>query len=119
MKYDTSMPIYLQVVHQIEKEIASGKRKPGEKMPSTRDLAIAFQINPNTASRVSQVLESEHICMTRRGLGTFVSEDADMVKNIRNQMARESVDRLISSLKELGYSEEEMIQMIRENWKDA
>ena len=45
--------------------------------------------------------------------------DADMVKNIRNQMARESVDSLISSLKELGYSEEEMIQMIRENWKDA
>lgn len=119
MKYDTSMPIYLQVVHQIEKEIASGKRKPGEKMPSTRDLAIAFQINPNTASRVYQVLENEHICMTRRGLGTFVSEDADMVKNIRNQMARESVDSLISSLKELGYSEEEMIQMIRENWKDA
>lgn len=119
MKYDTSMPIYLQVVHQIEKEIASGKRKPGEKMPSTRDLAIAFQINPNTASRVYQVLESEHICMTRRGLGTFVSEDADMVKNIRNHMARESVDSLISSLKELGYSEEEMIQMIRENWKDA
>ncbi|MEE8806973.1 MAG: GntR family transcriptional regulator [Lactimicrobium sp.] len=119
MKYDTSMPIYLQVVRQIEKEIASGRRKPGEKMPSTRDLALAFQINPNTASRVYQVLESEHICMTKRGLGTFVSEDADMVKNIRNQMAKESIAGLISSLKELGYSEEEMIQMIKENWKDA
>ncbi len=119
MKYDTSMPIYLQVVHQIEKEIASGKRKPGEKMPSTRDLALAFQINPNTAARVYQVLEGEHICMTRRGLGTFVSEDQEMISAIRIQIAREAIAALKRSLSQLGYGEDEMMQMIKENWKDA
>ena len=75
MQFDNSLPIYQQVVTAIKKEIAAGRIAPGDKLPSCRDLAVQYRINPNTAARVYQVLETEHVTETRRGTGTYVREE--------------------------------------------
>ena len=92
--------------------MALSKLLPGEKLPSSRELAIKYSINPNTASRVYKEMEMMGLCYTRRGLGTFVTDDESVVKGIKADMAKNYVERYISSMKDLGYSMQQMIDMI-------
>ena len=56
MEYNSSLPIYLQVANLIKRDIVTGKRELGEKLPSVRELAVSYTINPNTVSRVYKEL---------------------------------------------------------------
>lgn len=114
MKYDSNAPIYLQVIDAIKLDIINGKIAAGEKLPSGRDLAVMYTINPNTSARVYQELERQGICFTKRGMGTFVTEDLDLIKQCRNEMAEAVLNKFLVSLKELGISKEEAIEMINE-----
>ena len=71
MEYNSSLPIYLQAANSIKQDIVTGKLSPGARLPSVRDLAVEYTINPNTVSRVYKELEMEGVCFTRRGMGTF------------------------------------------------
>ena len=85
MEYNSSLPIYLQVADSIKRDIVTGKLSPGAKLPSVRDLAVEYTINPNTVSRVYKELEMEGICFTRRGMGTFVTEDARRSSEVKRR----------------------------------
>ncbi len=112
MKFDNASPIYLQVVREIKKEIVTGKIKPGDKLPSGRELAVQYVINPNTAARVYQVLESEGVSYTKRGLGTFVVEEEDLVHRLKQEMADESISTFLQRMHDLGYDNAEIVEMI-------
>ena len=79
MEYNTASPIYLQVINELKKRMVKGELKPGEKMPSNRELAVLFKVNQNTAARIYREMESMGLCYTKRGIGTFVSEEDDMI----------------------------------------
>lgn len=113
MEFNSALPIYLQVVTAIKREIVIGVLQMGEKMPSGRDLALKYTINPNTANRVYKELENEGICFTRRGLGTYVSEDPDLVKRLRDEMAQELLDQFLEGMEKLGISAQEAVELIR------
>ena len=112
MKYANSAPIYLQVVDSIKEKIITGVLAPGDRLPSGRDLALEYTINPNTAARVYQTLEQEQICYTKRGLGTFVTEDPERIRVLREEMAENLLDAFLTGISRLGISIEEAIQMI-------
>lgn len=114
MNFDPSIPIYLQVENDLKGKIASGRILPGEKLPSGRELAQQYQINPNTAARVYQVLEQEGICETRRGLGTFVVEENDMQQRVREEMARDLARNFLEHMRALGLSVEEIGKILKE-----
>ena len=114
MQYDPMSPIYLQVMEALETDIVTGKRGPGEKLPGGRDLALAFSINPNTAARVYQELEREGLCQTKRGLGTFVTEDRARIEALRREMAGRAVAQFIQRLQRLGISRQEAARLIME-----
>jgi len=114
MKYEANEPIYLQVVNAIKLDIINGKISPGDKLPSGRDLAVIYTINPNTSARVYQELEAQGICYTKRGMGTFVTEDLEVIKESRNLMAKETLNKFLTSLTKLGITKEEAIDMINE-----
>ena len=65
MEFETNKPIYLQVIEDIKRRMVAGELPPGEKLPSVRDLAVAYTINPNTASRVYREMEQMSLCFTR------------------------------------------------------
>lgn len=113
MEFNSALPIYLQVVTAIKREIVTGRMQLGEKLPSGRDLALQYTINPNTASRVYKELENQGICFTRRGLGTYVSEDPDLVKRLKDEMAQELLEQFLEGMRQLGISEEEAVELIR------
>ncbi|MBQ5960845.1 MAG: GntR family transcriptional regulator [Firmicutes bacterium] len=114
MQFDPMRPIWLQVMGEIETSIVTGVRAPGEKLPGGRDLAMLYGINPNTAARVYQELEKAGLCETRRGMGTFVTGDAQRITELRIELARQAVQEFMVKIDSLGVSKEEAVKMISE-----
>ena len=116
MKYETDRPIYLQVIEDISRKLIQGELVLGEKLPSVRELAVQYQINPNTASRVYKEMESQGLCYTKRGMGTFITEDSGMIKTLQTEMAEACLDSFLQGMQALGISLDEMIQLLRERY---
>jgi GntR family transcriptional regulator len=68
------VPIYVQIVDGMRAAIASGAHRPGELLPSLRELAVELHVNPNTVQKAYDVLEREGLIHSRRGLGVFVAQ---------------------------------------------
>lgn len=114
MEYNNTQPIYLQVINQIKKDMIQGRLPMGEKLPSGRELAVQYQINPNTAVRVYKEMEQAGMCFTKRGLGTFVTEDVEVITKMKEAMAEELLESFVQEMKDLGFSKEELIRIISE-----
>ena len=114
MEYNSSLPIYIQAANSIKRDIVTGKLSPGEKLPSVRDLAVEYTINPNTVSRVYKELEQEGVCFTRRGMGTFVTEDPGKVQQLKEEMAGALIREFLEGMERLGFSRAEAIGILEE-----
>lgn len=112
MQFDPMRPIWLQVMGELQTEMVSGKRRAGEKLPGGRELAMLYGINPNTAARVYQELEKEGLCETRRGMGTYVTQDENRIALLRRDLARQAVQEFLKKTEMLGVSREEAAGMI-------
>ena len=112
VEYNPALPICMQVATSIKRDIVTGKLEPGGKLPSVRDLAIEYTINPNTVSRVYRELEMEDVCFTRRGMGTFVTEDLEKIVQMKEEMATELTKQFLDGMRQLGFSREESIHFI-------
>lgn len=111
---DSDRPIYTQLVERIQVQIISGYYPPGGKLPSVRDLAAVAAVNPNTMQKAFAELEREGLIVTQRTNGRTVTEDETLLKGIRMQMAREKVDVFVQTLKELGFSQQEILSLIQD-----
>ena len=80
-----------------------------------RDLAVAYTINPNTVSRVYKELEMEDVCFTRRGMGTFVTQDPEKVKTMKREMAGTLIYEFLEGMKQLGFTQEEAIKVLEQS----
>lgn len=116
MEFNNNMPIYVQVIQDIKRQIVNGTMELGSKLPSARDLAIIYQINPNTANRIYKELEIEEICTTKRGLGTYVTEDSNKIVLLKEEMAQSLLENFISGMKDLCYTKEEVIRVLNEKY---
>ncbi|MDD3751744.1 MAG: GntR family transcriptional regulator [Tissierellia bacterium] len=112
MDFNNNIPIYLQVIERIKQDIVSGKLKPGDKMPSSREYSNELGINFNTVARVYKELEMEEIVFTKRGLGTFITESDKQIESLRYTMAKNQITTFIEGMKQLGYTKEDMIRFI-------
>ena len=79
MEFQSNTPIYLQLIDMIKLQIISGQLQPGEKLPSVRDLAMQYGVNPNTMQKALSELEWEKLVYTVRTTGRYVTEDADLI----------------------------------------
>ncbi|PMQ01382.1 MAG: GntR family transcriptional regulator [Dictyoglomus sp. NZ13-RE01] len=112
MEFDEKIPIYIQIIDLIKKEIVKGKIKRGDKLPSVRDLAEELKVNPNTVQKAYQELEREGIIYTLRGTGSFVVEDENKILGLREAMAKEILERFVKEMKDLNFSKEEMFKLL-------
>lgn len=118
ISFDQKTPIYIQIMHLIKRDIVIQKLKPGDKLPSVREMAAELQVNPNTLQRAYQELEREGITYTQRGMGTFVREDNDMIGELKKEMAKEIIDNFIEGMKNLGFTGAEIIKVVEDNIKE-
>ena len=118
MEFDNNIPIYVQVIDDIKRKIVKGVLSLGEKLPSGRELAYTYKINPNTANRIYKELEALEICYTKRGLGTYVTEDINKLRSLKEEMAGNLLEQFIAGMKDLGYSKEELIKMLESKYEE-
>ncbi|WP_459997920.1 GntR family transcriptional regulator [Paradesulfitobacterium aromaticivorans] len=119
---DSIKPIYLQIAEWLEAEILSANLKEDERIYSQYQLADMFNINPATAAKGLNLLADENIVYKKRGLGMFVSPNAQefILTKRRNQMLAHMIRELVIEAKRLNVSENELIQMIEQasqEWK--
>ncbi|OXM87200.1 GntR family transcriptional regulator [Paenibacillus rigui] len=112
-QFSNTQPIYLQLVQRICRQIVRREVQPGEKLPSVRDLAVKFGVNPNTMQRVNMELERMGIVESRRGQGIYVTDDSSRLAYMREQLKEEHITRFAGEMKELGYTEEEIVAGVK------
>lgn len=117
-RFNGDMPIYAQLVAQIEFGIASGQLAPGSRISAVRELAAEAGVNPNTVQRAMQELERTGLVYSQRGNGRFVTEDAGDIEKVKKDLAARHIRGFLSSMESLGYNREEIIAMLREETED-
>lgn len=117
MEFKSNIPIYIQVIQDIERKMITGELPLGSKLPSSRELALLYQINPNTAARVYNEMETMELSFTKRGIGTFVTEDAERISRIKQELVSERFQDFVRSIADLGISSEELQNMVKEYYE--
>lgn len=114
MNFDDNLPIYIQIMNLIKSEIVAGEINGGDKLPSVREYSKELKVNPNTVQRTYQELEREGLVFTQRGMGTFVTEDMDIIKSLKKDMAAGIIQGFLEEMRGLGFSTEEIINILSE-----
>lgn len=113
-EFQASKPIYLQIADHLSSQIVRGEMKAGEKLPSVREMAIESGVNPNTIQRTYSEMERMGIVETKRGQGTFVTENEQVLQALKIRLQADIIGGFVKSMEELGFSEEDIIQGLQQ-----
>lgn len=116
---NSDRPIYTQILEKIQTRIISGIYKPGEKLPSVRELAAEASVNPNTMQKAFAELERSGLILTQRNSGRTVTEDTEMIDQIQTQMALAQVKTFFNNMKELGYTEDKILALVKKAMEEG
>lgn len=110
-RWDDNQPIYWQLREKTVAAILDGTLKEGQPLPSVRQVAVDFQINPLTVSKAYQSLVDDELVEKRRGVGMFVREGARsmLLESERNRFLNEEWPRLAERIDKLGLSIEDLL----------
>jgi GntR family transcriptional regulator len=127
LDFRSDEPIYLQIVRQIEALVTEGTLKPGDQLPTVRELAIDLRINFSTVARAYHILDEQRLISTQRGRGTYIWDEATPEKmqaettaHISSERLSPLIQRFIREAAELGASVEQIEQIFHQQldgWK--
>ena len=115
---DSDRPIYLQLMERIQHDIISGTYKPGDKLPSVRELAMEASVNPNTMQKALSELERIGLVHSRRTSGRFITEDETMIKQLKTETATEHIREFLKSMEQLGFTRPEILELVQDTMKE-
>lgn len=115
--FSNDKPIFLQLADVIKCDIVNGKFKITEKLPSVRDFAFIYGVNPNTVQKALQILEDEGIIVTDRTNGKFVSGSTDKIEAQKTKTINHEIDLFIEKMKTLGLEIDEIKNLISKRWE--
>lgn len=118
-EFNNNEPIYKQLVDQLKLRIVSGLIEPGSRLTSVRELAQEAGVNPNTIQRALAELERDGLVYSQRTAGRYVTEDIELIKNMRDSYAQEKIKELTTALMHLGYTRDELITLINDFLKEV
>ena len=111
---DSSRPIYLQIIERVQMDIITGRYQPGDKLPSVRDLAQEAAVNPNTMQKALSELERSGLIYSQRTSGRFITEDKELIHQMKKELAAAEVSAFVTHMKQLGITPEEIRQLLAE-----
>jgi GntR family transcriptional regulator len=107
------VPIYRQIIQQIEYAILSGRMRAGDRLPTIRALAVELKTNPNTIARAYNEMEIKGVLVTQVGSGTYISDKKPVPGDDRlSRKIREVLGKFIQEMQGLGVDRRELIRMI-------
>lgn len=113
-EFDNNLPIYIQLVEQLKIAIISNRILSGDKIPSVRDLAIQFKVNPNTMQKALAELEQLELIYTKRTNGKYVTSNQELINKYKENYAKELTNKYFSNMESIGYTKNEIIKYIEE-----
>jgi len=119
LDFRSGLPIYTQIVNQIQSLLVNKVLKPGDQLPTVRSLATELRVNFNTVARAYRILDEARIISTQQGRGTYITEipPPEVSEKLRHESLSELTQRFITEAFRLGFSEQEVSQMVRDNLK--
>ena len=108
------VPVYEQIIKQVEEQVLTGILKEGDKFPSVRSLSVKLSINPNTIQKAYTELDRRQLIITVPGKGSFISEKAIEVVGANSREKMTELNKIIRELALAGVTKEEIINNIEE-----
>ena len=106
--FNNDTPIYLQIIDFIKQEIISKRYKPNQKIPTVREFAAMFEVNPNTVQKALQELEEMGLVYTESTNGKFVTTNKELISNMVEQTINEEIEKFYKYMAKLGLSKDEV-----------
>ena len=118
MEFDTSSPIWLQLVTEFSRRIATSEWAAGERIPGVRDLALRLGVNPNTVQRALTEMERDGLCRSERTSGRFVTDDSRRISKLRRDLAAGAADDYIRISQGLRMERDDARALVDERWNE-
>ena len=116
LDFHSGTPIYEQIVDRVRGWVSSGQLKPGDQLPTVRQLALELRVNFNTVARAYRLLDEVGLISTQRGRGTYILEEPtpDMLSHLRSKNLEELARDYLSEAGRLGFSPPDALaQLVR------
>lgn len=114
---ENDRPIYLQLMERIQQDIIKGVYKPGDKIPSVRELAMEAAVNPNTMQKALSELERSGLVYSQRTSGRFITEDKKLLQHMKSELAQTHIHDFFTNMRQLGFNDEEILELVTDTLK--
>ena len=124
LDFHSGLPIYTQIVNQIQSQLVNKILKPGDQLPTVRALAQELRVNFNTVARTYRILDEARIISTQQGRGTYITEipPPDVKEKLRNETLEALAKRYIGEALRMEFSKQAISQMVKDQlkaWKES
>ena len=117
--FRSGLPIYTQIVNQVQAQVAGSILQPGDQLPTVRALAEELRVNFNTIARAYRILDEARIISTQQGRGTYITEipPPKVTEKLRKASLQALTERYIQEARRLEFSKEEISEIIQKQIK--
>ena len=110
--FENNIPIYIQLLDYMKIYLISGVFKTGEKLPSVREFAATFKVNPNTMQKALSELESMNLIYTGRTNGKYVTKDKKVIEKLKDEYATTLAKSYFQGMKRIGLGKADSIKYL-------
>ena len=110
--FDNNIPIYIQLLEYLKIYLISGVFKSGDRLPSVREFATTFKVNPNTMQKALSELESMKLIYTERTNGKYVTKDTELIKKLKDEYAMELAKSYFQGMKRIGLGKADSLKYL-------
>ncbi len=120
LDFRSGVPVYIQLVEQVQAHLSRGNLKPGDQLPTVRQMASELRVNFNTVARAYRMLDEAGLISTQQGRGTYILESLEEVKaqSLKHRTLEDQVRRFLGQLARQGFSPVDVEASISENLED-
>lgn len=112
-KLNSDRPIYAQIIEELQLRIVSGEYRAGQRMPSVRELAAQAEVNPNTMQKALAEMEQKGLLYSQRTSGRFVTEDQNMIKQMKQNLAKDQIIAFVENMRQLGFDNDDILAQVQ------
>jgi DNA-binding transcriptional regulator YhcF (GntR family) len=110
--FDNNIPIYIQLLDYLKIYLISGVFKCGDKLPSVREFAVTFKVNPNTMQKALAELEEMNLIYTERTNGKYVTQDEKLIEKLKDEYAMTLAKSYFQGMKRIGLGKADSIKYL-------
>lgn len=117
--FQNTLPIYIQIMNLLKRKIATAELTPGQLLEPVRELAMTYQVNPNTVQRALSELEREGLVHSERTTGRYVTEDTALIQALHQNLFDEALTVFTEAVNVLRVDSKTVIAAVKDRLKGA